>query len=380
MYTIQNSKTPNSIDLFINGIITENDGIGIVNDMRNAVASGVKEINFRINSYGGSVKAAYDIVSEMKTLDVVTNSINEGFAVSAASIILAAADNARAFDFSMAMIHDPLLGNKTLEDTKGKDKEFLQSVKDGILAIYKHRIKVPLKELSKMLTKETSLNASQQKDLGLVDEIIEKKSKPQIKDFHTVEDIYNIFVEHNKIETIDMEIENQNEETIVDTQIVETPVDTQVVDVVDPTIELKNSIEELNNEVTALKVENFILKNDLSSKTEIINKAVEKHGVTVLDTISEFIELIPVATEAIVENAVAPVDNTELVNELTNMVNEANNIIDENVIEHTPSEEELVKQANDLFDIKGDNETRLALKKSNPELYEKLVDIYTTNL
>lgn len=377
MYSIQNAQTPNSIDLFINGIITENDGIGIVNDMRNAVASGVKEINFRINSYGGSVKAAYDIVSEMKTLDVVTNSINEGFAVSAASIILAAADNAKAFDFSMAMIHDPLLGNKTLEDTKGKDKEFLQSVKDGILAIYKHRIKVPLKELSKMLTKETSLNASQQKDLGLVDEIIEKKSKPQIKDFHTVEDIYNIFVEHNKIETIDMEIENQNEETIVDTQVVETPVE---VDVVDPTIELKNSIEELNSEVTALKVENFILKNDLSSKAEIINKAVEKHGVTVLDTISEFIELIPVAPEAIVENAVAPVDNTELVNELTNMVNEANNIIDENVIEHTPSEEELVKQANDLFDINGDNETRLALKNSNPELYEKLVDIYTTSL
>ena len=360
MYKIEN-KAPEIAHIFINGVISEEDGIGVVNDMRNMFEAGVKEITFRINSYGGSVKAAYDIVSEMKTLDIATIAINEGFAVSAASIILAAADTAKAFDFSMAMIHDPLMGNKSLEQTSNKDREFLQRVKDGIIQIYKSRINIPVEQLSKMLTKETSLNALEQKDLGLVDEIIEKNSKPKIKDFYTVEDIYNVFEEYNKIETENMEkIEN-----------IETPVVENI-----EAIELNNKINDLNTEVTKLKVENFILKNSLSTKEEIINKAVEAHGVSVLETIAQFIELAP-KVETPVET---PVENTGLINELHSIVNEANKLIDNEIVKGTPSNEDLLTQAKEIFDINGDNIKRLSIKNSNKELYEKLFDVYSNNL
>jgi len=365
MYKIEN-KGQKIAHIFINGVISEEDGIGVVNDMRNMYEAGVEEIIFRINSYGGSVKAAYDIVSEMKTLNIVSTAINEGFAVSAASVILAAADKAKAFDFSMAMIHDPLMGNKSLEQTSNKDREFLQRVKDGIIQIYKSRINIPVEQLSKMLTKETSLNALEQKELGLVDEIIKKNSKPKIKDSYTVEDIYNVFEEYNKIEIENMAKTEKNIETPV-VENIETPAVENI-----NAVELTDKINNLNNEVTKLKVENFILKHSLSTKEEIINKAVEAHGVSVLETIAQFIELTP--------KVETPVENTQLVDELHAIVNEANKLINDEIVESAPSDEDLMSQAKEIFDFAGDNEKRLFIKQTNNELYEKLFDVYSNSL
>jgi len=137
-------------------------------------------------------------------------------------------------------------------------------------------------------------------------------------------------------------------------------------------VELTDKINNLNNEVTKLKVENFILKHSLSTKEEIINKAVEAHGVSVLETIAQFIELTP--------KVETPVENTQLVDELHAIVNEANKLINDEIVESAPSDEDLMSQAKEIFDFAGDNEKRLFIKQTNNELYEKLFDVYSNSL
>jgi len=218
---IKNDKSV--LDIYIKGIIEDAFGDEMANQITNAANAGIQNLTIHINSYGGSVKAALDIVSAFKNTNMVVTAINEGFAVSAASIILAAADKAYAFDYSTCMIHNPLMGDRSLNDTQGSDRELLTKIKDGMINIYKKRMNVDSNKISKMLNDETSLNAEDQKRLGLVDSIIIKKSKPKIAaqtiDIYNIESIYNIIEKFNQ-KTMKKQISNKEDQLVKrDTQI-----------------------------------------------------------------------------------------------------------------------------------------------------------------
>lgn len=388
MYKIV-QNAPTQLDIYISGVIEEEKSLELANEIKLAGESGVTDLVIHINSYGGSVKGAWDIVSAFKNSGMKVTAINEGFAVSAASLILAAADYSKAYDYSTALIHDPLMGNKTLAKTSGSDREFLTKIKDGLMSIYQAKFNISTESLSTMMTKETSLNAQDQKNIGLVNEIIFRKNKPSLKNTLSTLDIYNIYEQYNITETEIMNETIENQEVENATPVVPTITCPKCGEKIPMPIEdgcgkktkaeldeeTTNKIVEITNELNSLKVENFILKNSLTEKSEMINNAVSKHGIEVLDTILEFINLTPV-----VEAKVEPVVNTALLDELHTIVNNANAIISNEVIVATETEEDMEKLAFEIFDIKGSNKKRLEVKNENPELYEKLFDIYSNKI
>lgn len=394
----------NTLDIYIKGIISDESGISLSNEIKLASESGVKNLIIHINSYGGSMKAAYDIVSAFKNTNMHVTSINEGFAISAASVILAASDKSLAYDYSSALIHDPLLNGKTLKETKGKDKSLLTAIKDGILAIYTNKINVSIEKLTQMMSLETSFNAVQQKSIGLVDEIITSFKKPLFTNDMPIIEIYNIINEHNKIENktinmieneineeatldliIDTVIENADVETITCPKCVEVitvpempedackpkKVNNEIIteQVVEPVIEVNNELESMRLELNNLKVENFILTNSLTSKSDIIKNAVSKHGIDVLSTIINFIDFN-------IENLNKI---TEVKNELITVINEANIEIN-NIVDSEPEVVNKLELANEIFSLKGDASKRKEIKNNNPELYNELISIYENSL
>jgi hypothetical protein len=121
---------------------------------------------------------AYDIISSFKNSNVKVVGVNEGFAVSAASYILASCDKRYARSYSMAMIHNPAVGNQSIDTKDVKLKNFLTKSRDGILVIYQSIFRDKNRdEIINLLNSETNFNADEQLAIGLVEEILDDDFK-----------------------------------------------------------------------------------------------------------------------------------------------------------------------------------------------------------
>lgn len=366
MYKIENIS--GALNVYISGVMDDETCDNIAKDITYASEAGAKKLMMHINSYGGSVAGAYQLISSIKNSGMNFIAQNEGFAISAAGILLASADDARCFDYSMALIHDPLMGGTTLKDAKGSDKDFLTKIKDGLMSILNKRLKLPINELDEMMSKETSMNADEQLSIGLVDSIISTNSKPNISKNMDIKEVWNIYEQfnNNKIkEENKMEVKDKLEDVKV--EVVENKIETV------ENVELKeieNKLADLILENKKLKVDNFILVNKFEDKKDKIENAVEKHGISVLDTIFAFISGI--------ENKVEVTELKEKLevveNKVTEIVNTANDILESAIVTNgTPDYEAMSEK---YFSIKADNSKRLELQAEDPQLYNKLHDIY----
>lgn len=364
MYKIENIS--DTLNVYISGIIDDDTCEKISKDIIYASEAGSKKLMMHINSYGGSVAGAYQLISTIKNAGISFIAQNEGFAISAAGILLASADEARAYDYSMALIHDPLMGGTTLKDTKGSDKEFLTKIKDGLMSILNRRLKMPKEQLDEMMSKETSMNADEQLSIGLVDSIISTNSKPNITKNMDIKEVWNIYEEFNKNKTKEMEIKKENED-------VKVVAENKTIEAVENVVDIKaieNKLADLVIENKKLKVENFILVNKFEDKKDKIEDAVEKHGISVLDTIFAFISNIENKVE--VSELKEKLEVVE--NKVTEIVNSANDLLDSVIVTNsTPNYEEMAEK---YFGINADNSKRLELKAENIKLYNKLHDIY----
>lgn len=368
MYKIENIKQ--TLHIYISGIIDDETCNKMSNDIINAKSAGSSELMMHINSYGGSVAGAYQLISTIRNSGMRFSATNEGFAISAAGILLASADESMCYDYSIALVHDPLIGGQTLANTKGKDKEFLTKVKDGLMSILNKRFKMDIEDLKVMMSKETTMNADEQLKIGLVDSIITTSSKPSITDEMEVMEVYNIFENfknNNKKEEeniMDKEIKKEDEVVAV----VENAVVVETVE----NIDFKEVIAKLEVENKLLKVENFILVNKLEEKKDKIEDAVSKHGVEVLNTLLSF---MTVSDVKVVEELKETKEKLEVVeNKVTEIVNSANDILD-SVIKND-SKPDYEKMAEEYFSINVADSKRLELKHENPELYSKLENVF----
>jgi len=373
MYKIENIKQ--TLHIYISGVIDGETCNKMSNDIINAKSAGSSELMMHINSYGGSVAGAYQLISTIRNTGMNFIAQNEGFAISAAGILLASANDSRCYDYSIALVHDPLIGGQTLNNTKGKDKEFLTKVKDGLMSILNVRFKMNIEDLKVMMSKETTMNAEEQLKIGLVDSIITTSNKPKISDEMEVLEVYNIFESFNK------EINNKKEiEIIMDNKEIKNDVETvavvenAVVETVETVenIDFKEVIAKLEIENKLLKVENFILVNKLEEKKDKIEDAVSKHGVEVLNTLLSFMSVQDVK---VVEELKETKEKLEVVeNKVTEIVNSANAVLDE-VIKND-SKPDYEKMADEYFSINVSDSKRLELKAENETLYNKLFEIY----
>lgn len=136
----------------------------------------IKNLNIRVNSYGGSVfagNAIINILDSYKRKNGVTiKAYIDGIAASMGSNIPMVADTIYMAENAMMMLHKPLsivIGNA---DDMQKEIEILDKCEETLVANYMRHFKGTEDELRQMLSDETWLTADEALDLGLCDEIV----------------------------------------------------------------------------------------------------------------------------------------------------------------------------------------------------------------
>lgn len=131
-----------------------------------------EELRIVVNSGGGSVYAGQEIYSKIKKCrNTVT--IIESLAGSAAGVIAMAAKKVQMTPVSMIMIH-----NVSMSGCRGdyhehqKAADSLKEMNKALAAAYTEKSGMDLKDVLKMMDKETWLTAERAKEAGFCDEII----------------------------------------------------------------------------------------------------------------------------------------------------------------------------------------------------------------
>ena len=128
-------------------------------------------INLHINSYGGSLFAGLATVDTIRNLDAEVNSIIDGAAASAATIISVACSKRAMGKYSKMLIHQLSSGMYGKYNELEDDMENNKHLMDTIKAIYKEHTKVPMKKLNEILKHDLWFDSKTCLDLGLVDEV-----------------------------------------------------------------------------------------------------------------------------------------------------------------------------------------------------------------
>lgn len=130
-------------------------------------------INIYINSWGGDVKEAYAICSQLQRHPAYKTAYIDGFAASAASLIPMVCQKVIMPSNTMMMIHriaSYFYGNA---DEMRKEADVLDTMMEANINLYMNRCNIAKDELKSMIDNETWLTATQCLDLGLCDEIID---------------------------------------------------------------------------------------------------------------------------------------------------------------------------------------------------------------
>ncbi len=139
-----------------------------------------KDINFYINSPGGSVSAGlaiYDLMQFVKC-DVATYCM--GMAASMGSLLLTAGAKGKRYSLpnSRIMIHQPLLAGGGLSgqvtDIEIHAKELIRT-KEKLTRIYETHTGRPYDFLKEQMERDNFMDAVQAKEFGLIDHVVEPR-------------------------------------------------------------------------------------------------------------------------------------------------------------------------------------------------------------
>ena len=137
-----------------------------------------KEINFYINTPGGSITAGMAVYDTMQLITSPINVIVTGMAASMGSILLSGAKKGRRYVFPHArvMIHQPLIsgrfvGPATDINIQAQEMEKIRLELNGILARASGQ---PLDRVNKDTDRDFYLNAEETIAYGLADKIVTK--------------------------------------------------------------------------------------------------------------------------------------------------------------------------------------------------------------
>ena len=137
-----------------------------------------KEISFYINSPGGLVTSGLGIYDTMQYIKPPVSTLCIGQASSMGSFLLAAGEKGKRFALpnSRIMIHQPSAGFQgQATDIEIHAKEIL-ALKDRLNKIYSKHTKKNESEIKKALERDNFMSASEAKEFGLIDEVVEKRS------------------------------------------------------------------------------------------------------------------------------------------------------------------------------------------------------------
>jgi len=140
-----------------------------------------KDVNLYINSPGGSVSAGLAIYDTMQYVRCPISTICIGQAASMGAVILAAgsAGKRRVLPNSRVMIHQPLGGARgQASDIEIQAREILK-IKDKLNGILAHHTGKTSEQIAKDGDRDYYMSATEAKDYGLVDEVVNAPKLPE---------------------------------------------------------------------------------------------------------------------------------------------------------------------------------------------------------
>jgi ATP-dependent Clp protease protease subunit len=136
-----------------------------------------KAISMYINSPGGIVSSGLAIYDTMQYIKPPVSTMCVGQAASMGSLLLAAGEKGQRFSLpnSRIMVHQPSGGFQgQATDIQIHAKEILD-LKSRLNTIYSKHTGQTDKKITELLERDKFLNPNEAKDLGLIDEIVEKR-------------------------------------------------------------------------------------------------------------------------------------------------------------------------------------------------------------
>ena len=136
-----------------------------------------KDISFYINSPGGVVTAGLAVYDTMQYIRSPVSTVCVGMAASAGSLLLAAGAKGKRYALpnSQVMIHQPSGGAQgQATDIEIQAREILKT-RARLNQIYAHHTGQPIESIEAKMERDTYLSASEARDFGLVDEVVERR-------------------------------------------------------------------------------------------------------------------------------------------------------------------------------------------------------------
>ncbi len=136
-----------------------------------------KDIQFYINSPGGSVTAGFAIYDTMQYIKCDVSTICVGMAASMGAFLLAAGTKGKRFALphSTIMIHQPLGGARGQATDIKIHAEWILRIKDVLNRILAEKTGQPLSKIEIDVERDYFMSAAEAKDYGLVDQVMERR-------------------------------------------------------------------------------------------------------------------------------------------------------------------------------------------------------------
>lgn len=148
------------------------------NDPRELIAalSGMQNVTVRINSPGGDVFDGMAIYNALQSHKGTVTTRIESLAASMASVIAMAGKKVQAYDNAMLMIHNAWVLAIGSQYELREIADILEKIDTNILNIYYEKSKTGKRELADMMKAETWMTATEAKEKGFIDAIIDGKA------------------------------------------------------------------------------------------------------------------------------------------------------------------------------------------------------------
>lgn len=136
-----------------------------------------KDIQFYINSPGGSVTAGFAIYDTMQYIKCDVSTICIGMAASMGAFLLAAGTKGKRFALpnSTIMIHQPLGGARGQATDIKIHAEWLLRIKDVLNRILSERTGQPLSKIEIDVERDYFMTAEEARKYGIVDQVMERR-------------------------------------------------------------------------------------------------------------------------------------------------------------------------------------------------------------
>lgn len=136
-----------------------------------------KDIQFYINSPGGSVTAGMAIYDTMQHVKSDVSTICVGIAASMGAFLLTSGTPGKRYALpnSTIMIHQPLGGAKGQATDIKIHAEWILKIKDNLNKILSERTGQPLEKIQNDVERDYFMSADEAKAYGIVDQVMERK-------------------------------------------------------------------------------------------------------------------------------------------------------------------------------------------------------------